>query len=108
MLHGAKPADLSIEQAIKFELVIHLKTAQALVLTSSPLRLFQATEVIRCSRQAVDHLASSAVHIRGDDAPIHHPAVLEASRKGEDTEAWAAGVEALWELRGRATSLKMA
>ena len=47
IVKGATPADLPVERADKFYLVVNLKTAQALGLTLSPTFLFQADEVIK-------------------------------------------------------------
>jgi putative ABC transport system substrate-binding protein len=46
ILRGAKPADLPVVQATKFEFVINLKTAKALGVTVPQSLIIQASDVI--------------------------------------------------------------
>jgi putative ABC transport system substrate-binding protein len=47
ILKGAKPADIPVEQPMRFELVLNFKTAKDLRLTFPPIVLMRATRVVK-------------------------------------------------------------
>jgi putative ABC transport system substrate-binding protein len=46
ILNGAKPADISVEQPVRFEYIFNMRTAMALGLSVPPIVLQQADKII--------------------------------------------------------------
>jgi hypothetical protein len=96
ILHGVKPADLPIEQG-SLQLVVNLKTAEALGVTIPPTFLFQADEVIKQRREQEHDMGWST---RARVRELEHPSAVHRALPAEPGSGADGPHDRLFPLRG--------